>query len=230
MWGLKVPVLVDALDARQAPIRYLIAVEAAFRAALGADEGFAGLITKNPSHPLWQTLKGPRMDYELGELAEWVDIPKHLPKRKPEEIGLGRNVALFDWLRKVAYRKIRHFKQDVRNYVLWQAHLHGQGLERNGDFRTPLDSREVWHVAKSVSRWTWGKFDLTESDARFSERQANRGRNGGKVGMEARWGNNENKRASAKLMAAQGYTQKRIAEELQISQQTISNWLKATPS
>ncbi|WP_420093398.1 replication initiation protein, partial [Comamonas testosteroni] len=70
-------------------------LEEAFRAKLEADSGYAGLMTKNPAHPLWRVLRGPRLAYELGELAEWVDLPKHLPKRKPEEIGLGRNVTVF---------------------------------------------------------------------------------------------------------------------------------------
>lgn len=200
VWGLSVPVLVDSPDLRQAPLRYLCAVEAAFRARLQADQGYSGLITKNPVHPLWKTLRGPQLGYELGELADWVDLPKHLPKRKPEEVGLGRNVTVFDWLRHYAYRKIRHYKHEVRNFVYWQSHLNGKALERNGDFLYPLDGREVWHIAKSVSKWVWQKFDLEASDARFSELQAHRGRKGGMKGMLSRWGNNEEKRASARLM------------------------------
>jgi len=104
VWGLSVPVLVDSPDLRQAPMRYLCAVESAFRARLQADQGYSGLITKNPVHPLWKTLRGPQLGYELGDLADWVDLPKHIPKRKPEEVGLGRNVTVFDWLRLYAYR------------------------------------------------------------------------------------------------------------------------------
>ena len=168
VWGLSAPVLVDSPDMRQGPLRYLCAVEAAFRERLQADPGYSGLITKNPAHPLWRTLRGPRLAYELGELAEWVDLPKHLPKRKPEQIGLGRNVTVFDWLRHYAYRHIRHYKGDIRNYVLWQAHLNNKALERNGELLIPLDGREVWHIAKSVAKWTWRQFDISASDARFS--------------------------------------------------------------
>ena len=105
VWGLSAPVLVDSPDMRQAPMRYLCAVESAFRAQLSADTGYSGLITKNPVHPLWRTLRGPRIAYELGELADWVDLPKHLPRRQPEQIGLGRNVTIFDLVRKYAYRQ-----------------------------------------------------------------------------------------------------------------------------
>jgi len=233
VWGLSAPVLVDSPDLKQGPLRYLCAVESAFRARLQADQGYSGLITKNPAHPLWKTLRGPRLGYELGELADWVDLPKHLPKRKPEEVGLGRNVTVLDWLRHYAYRQIRHYKGDVRNFVLWQSHLNNKALERNGDFPYPLDGREVWHIAKSVSKWVWHKFDLEASDARFSALQAYRGKQNtpetqaakGRASGKARLVASENKRASARLMRDRGMTQAAIAAELGVTDRTVRGWL-----
>ena len=221
VWGLSVPVLVDSPDMRQRPLRYLCALESAFRARLDADSGYSGLMTKNPQHPLWRTLRGPRSMYELGELAEWVDLPKHVPKRNPEEIGLGRNVTVFEWLRQYAYRSIRKYKVDVRNYVLWQSHLNNRALERNGDLLAPMDGREVWHIAKSVSRWTWQKFDLAASDAKFSARQATRGQASGRARLAA----SENKRASARIMRAEGMTQVAIAAALGVTERSVRSWL-----
>jgi hypothetical protein len=228
VWGLVAPVLVDSPDMRQAPMRYLCAVEAAFRAKLEADPGYSGLITKNPAHPLWRVLRGPRIGYELGELAEWVDLPKHLPRRKPEQIGLGRNVTLFDWLRQYAYRNVRFYKTDVRNFVLWQSHLNSKALERNGDFQQPLDGREVWHIAKSVSKWTWRRFDIAASDARFRELQAHRGRNGGVASGLSRAAASEDKRASARLMRAQGMSLRAIAAELGVSHEIVRKWCEVS--
>lgn len=229
VWGLTAPVLVDSPDMRQAPLRYLCAVEAAFRAALQADSGYSGLITKNPAHPLWRTLMGPQLAYELGELAEYVDLPKHLPRRKPEEVGLGRNVTVFDWLRQYAYRQIRHYKGEVRNFVLWQSHLNNKALERNGDLLTPMDGREVWHIAKSVSKWTWRQFDIEASDARFSALQAHRGAKGGVASGLSRAAANEDKRASARLMKQAGYSVRAIAEALGVSIGSVSVWCSAKP-
>jgi len=227
VWGLSAPVLVEADDARRAPLRYLCAVEAAFRAALDADAGYSGLITKNPVHPLWRTLRGPRVSYELGELADWVELPKHVPKRAPEQVGLGRNVTLFDFMRHWAYRNVRRYKQEVRNFVIWQADCNTKALQRNGDFMNPLDGREVWQVAKSVAKWTWSRFDIEASDQRFSELQAHRS----KLGHEARWGDNESKRASARLMAAQGMSMRAIGRELAVDHKTVSHWLNdSTPN
>ncbi len=223
VWGLSAPVLVDSPDMRQAPMRYLAAVESLMREKLQADPGFSGLITKNPIHPLWHTLRGPRLGYELAELAKYLpDLEKHTPKRrKPEEVGLGRNVTLFDWLRQYAYRHIRHYKGDVRNFVLWQSHLNVKALERNSEFPHPLDPRECWHIAKSVSKWTWNRFDLVASDARFSGLQAHRGRASG----EARLAKNEDKRSSARLMRSTGMSTRTIAAELGVDQSTVVRWL-----
>lgn len=225
-FGLDAPVLVDSPDMRQAPMRYLCAVESAYMTALQADRGFSGLITKNPLHPLWQTLRGPSGFYSLEQLAAAVDLPKHMPRRrKPEEVGLGRNVTIFDWLRQYAYRQIRRYRGDVRNFVLWQSHLNNKALERNGEFRDPLIGAEIWHIVKSVAKWTWRRFDVEASDARFSALQSRRGQAGGKASGLARAAASEDKRASARLMAAQGRSSRDIASVLGVNQSTIVRWL-----
>lgn len=223
VWGLAAPVLVGIEDARRGPLRYLCAVESAFRGQLQADCGFSGLITKNPAHPIWRTLRGPRLAYDLGELAEWVALDKHKPKSwaKPDEIGLGRNCTVFEWLRQHAYRNIRHYKGDVRNFVHWQSHLNNKALERNAEFRTPMDGREVWHIAKSVSKWVWQRFDIADSDARFRKLQALQRSKGGRV----RSASYEQLRAQARIMWVRGMKQAAIALELGVSDRSVRNWV-----
>ena len=229
VWGLSAPVLVESASARHAPIRYLLAVESAFRARLQADSGYSGLITKNPAHPLWRTLRGPSEFYDLAYLSEFVDLPKFRPKQgtKLDEIGLGRNCILFDFLRKWAYKAVRDHR-DQRNYVLWQAQAYDRALNRNADFKDQLDPKEVWHIAQSVTKWVWKTDPLAE--AAFLARQAIKGRKGGlaggKKGMLTRWGNNEDKRSSARLMAAAGTSTRSIAAELEIDQSTVVRWLQ----
>lgn len=160
VWGLSAPVLVDGLGARDAPMRYLCAVESLMREKLQADPGFSGLITKNPAHPLWRTLRGPRLAYELGELAEYLPgLEQHRPRKRPEAVGLGRNVTLFDRLRHWAYREIRQYwGGGLAGWNAWLAHVNARALAYNGDFAQPLDGREVWHVARSVAKWVWRRF------------------------------------------------------------------------
>ena len=173
-YGLRAPVLTASMEARQAPLRYLNAVESAFRARLGGDDGFSGLITKNPAHPLWWTLKGPELAYDLGDLAEWVNLDKFKARQgvKVAEVGLGRNVTVFDFVRMWAYKKVREYKGLRGGFVHWQKAVYDRCMARNADFGQPMDSREAYQIAKSVSTWTWSRFDLEASDARFSKLQA----------------------------------------------------------
>ena len=220
-YGLSAPVLVEGMEARQAPMRYLCAIESLMRARLGADAGFGGLITKNPLHPLWRTLRGPVMGYELAELAEWLPgLEKHMPRRgRVEDVGLGRNVTLFDDTRKWAYRAVRdYWGQGLDGWNRWLAATNGYALGRNGDFPVPLDPREVWHIAKSVAKWTYRNF----SAAGRSEWAARKGAAGGRAKGRAY----EDKAASARLMRAAGHSYSQIADQLGASRRAVINWCK----
>ena len=156
-WALDAPVLVgDA--ARVHPMRYLCAVESCMREKLHADQAYGGLITKNPVNAHWRCYWGPPVAYSLGELAEYLPgVEKHVPRRRPELVGLGRNVDCFDHLRHYAYREIRLWWSPPRErgvYVAWLTHLYHRGLSFTSDEHpVPLDHREVHCVAKSVARW-----------------------------------------------------------------------------
>ena len=95
---------------RQAALRYLAAVEAAYRAKLNADDGFSGLITKNPVHPHWELLSGvPEAirGYDLPFLADFVDLDKFKPyvgRSNVEAVGLGRNCTVFNIVSRWAYQ------------------------------------------------------------------------------------------------------------------------------
>lgn len=225
-WGVSAPVLVDGLGARDAPIRYLCAIEAMMRDRLQADEGFAGLITKNPAHPLWQTLRGPRISYSLQELAEVLPgIEKYRPKKRAERIGLGRNVTLFDTLRKDAYRAIRQYwGGGLQGWNAWLSHCNGRGLTMNADLfgANYLQGKEVWHIARSVAKWTWRTF----TPEAFSDWQAKVGTKGGVASGKARAAASEDKRSSARLMRDNGMTLSEIAAELGVPLSTVGRWTK----
>ena len=63
--------------------------------------------------------------------------------------------------------------------------MYDRCMARNSDFTRPMDSREIYQIAKSVAKWTWQRFDIEASDRRFSQLQAHRG----KKAMEKRWEN-----------------------------------------
>lgn len=171
-YGLKAPVC-RSFAGRSGPLHYLAAVESAYKDELGADLGYAGLLAKNPFHPHWRTTWHPRL-YELGELAEYVDLGKR--RARPLEIaGLGRNCTLFEGLRDWAYRAVLEHKRNRGSEDRWSEVVRDQAEQLNV-FATPLTSSEVKCIAKSVARWTWREFSLD----RFSEIQRARGKLGGR--------------------------------------------------
>jgi hypothetical protein len=203
-------------------VRYLAAIENAYRVALGADPAYGGLLTKNPLSPHWRTCWGKYGVYGLHELADYVDLDRHKPKRgvNVEDSGLGRNVALFDHVRHYAYRNLRHFIGTSSAFAYWQRVVHGEAMSRNGDFPVPLPTAEVWHVAKSIANWTWTKFDVQASDQRWRERQSKRGSRKGKSKRDQLM-------PVVLEMRAEGMSQRAIADSVGVGQKTISRWLSS---
>lgn len=228
-YELAVPIVMSEAG-RAAPVRYANHVEYAYRRALGADAAYSGLICKNPLNGRWWTHTHRVEPYDLGEMADWVDLPTKLMPRQAEETNLGRNLRLFDSLRHWAYRNIRKYERRAE----WALACHAKAGELN-TFDTPLGVSEVLHIARSVEKWAWVKFDLAASDKRFSEKQAARGRRNsvdaqaekGKASGKARAAASEDKRASARVMRASGMTQSAIAAELGVHVNTVANWLKS---
>ena len=113
----------------------------------------------------------------------------------------------------------------------WLEALNYRALERNAEFRIPLHASELKHIVRSVHKYTWSKF----TPERYSAWQAKQGAKGGskatnqveagKASGEARLRASADNRATARLMRARGMTQQAIANELGVSQRTVSNWL-----
>ena len=154
--------------------------------------------------------------YSLGEMSEYVDLTDYNDQRRlMPETGLGRNVNLFNRLRRWAYRAIR---QGWPDYDQW----HRACLDRAiGYNRTsnPLPVSEVKSTALSVAKWTHQRFNPAE----FSELQAHRG---SMKGQKIRSINLD----QAVVYHEGGMPQRMIAKELGVSQKTISNWLRLSKS
>jgi hypothetical protein len=222
-FGLDAPVLLGQHD-RQKPMRYLAAVESAMREKLQSDPGYSGLVTKNPAHPHWRTFWNRDGGlYELGDLLEWLDLPKFINKKdRPERVGIGRNVDTFDHIRFLAYRSVAGWKATGGRgaFVYYLNHLHDLAIQyTHNEHPQPLDRKECHHISKSVARWTWNKFDIEASNQKFSALQSWRGRQGGRPPME-------DKQFSARLMRAQGVSYSLIAREVGASRRAVIGWCK----
>ena len=143
-------------------IRYADAVTHAYTESLGADAGYSGLLTKNPLHPFWLVETYNRV-YTLDELARHVELPTiGQAKQVHETDDIGRNCAIFNTARKVAYKiakeheSVESLKKDVWHIC----------TEINDDLFIDdlLPDREVEGIAESIAKWTFPRrFDFGKS-------------------------------------------------------------------
>lgn len=160
-------------QAKLKPLRYAAAVEAGMARKLSSDQGYAGLITKNPLHEHWSPYWSGAELYELDYLADFVKLEAPKEGKKAAGYGLGRNVNLFEDLRTYAYRSVLKFKQ-AGSYESWELNLLrvAEGLNSHCNATNPLQYNEIKATARSVSKWTWKNF---HSDI-FSAIQSKRGK------------------------------------------------------
>lgn len=215
-YGLAVPV-VSSDAARAAPLKLAAAIQRAYTETLGADCGYSGLICKNPLHPSWEVLwyyRGEGDLYSLADLSDYVDLAQFNGKRRRvSDVGLGRNVTLFDKLRQWAYGAVRDYWKPG-GYTDWQAAVLSKAGRYN-TFREPLGTNEVRGIAKSVCNWVWKHF----TPAEFRAAQGRRGR---------RKGEKERKELLPLVvdMRAQGHSLRAIGRELGVDHKTVAAWLK----
>lgn len=210
---------------RSAPIRYLAAVENAYRRALKADQSYGGFICKNPLSSVWRTQVQRVEPYTLFELAEYVDISKKLTKKEICETPVGRNVTLFDRLRAWSYKNVRNYDSAAEFKFACSMQV-----TVFNDFATVLNENECKNIAKSVANWTWNNFDVAASDARYSKLQAYRSSLGAVAGqlasLSARAAKADARAVEVKALKATGLTQVAIAKALKLSPARVSGLLK----
>jgi hypothetical protein len=171
-YKLEIPLCTSEFASVKA-IKYAQAVYYAYALKLGADLSYSQLITKNPLHPRWRTTFWTERAYSLDYLADFVDLPKKLPK-KLEVVGLGRNVTMFEKGRYWAYKAIRDYMHHNSSHE-WERAVRAQIEAINSGFEQPLPHSEVKATAKSIAKWVWQRFSYGD----FSEIQAKRGAKGG---------------------------------------------------
>lgn len=180
IYALEIPIC-RTDNARLKPLEYFAKIQQAYTDKLNADRAFAGLLTKNPNSNAWNVTQWARYPYSLDYLAEFVELPKRLTKRTV--IGEGRNVYLFDTIRRFAYKEVLFYKLHKAKQPDFYAVLLAK-LERMNVFPNSegLGFNELKSIAKSVSKWVWRNFSIED----FVNIQSNRG----KSSSNKRWGLN----------------------------------------
>ncbi len=191
-WVLTYPVPRTDM-ARLRPLKLLHAATEGLRRSCDGDMGYAGLLMKNPEHPAWASEIVEHDTYDLDDLRAALEEAGDMPPaswrrtKRAQTVGLGRNCALFDKARTLAYRYVRRLpdrseasSEELRLYVRRTCHELNVSL-----FPDPLPAREVEDIAKSIHKWTVTRFDgwrngAITCEATFIAIQSARGHKGGR--------------------------------------------------
>ena len=166
-------------QARAKPLQLAARISEFYRASLGADPGYVGVLSSNPIHDDYET-SFPRTDpYTLVDLASAIPKGWRLP-RLPTTAE-GRNSSLFAALCKLALRC------SDEGLLTWAFTL-------NNKYDAPMSGAEVRSTWLSVCRYR-ARWRAHGHKQEWIWKQAARGKRGGKAsGVARRAGSNEETR------------------------------------
>lgn len=234
-----IPPVCTTENARDKPIQYMKAVYTAFALRLKADTDYnSGPVAKTPGHPWWSTSELHNHVYELGELADYVELEVSPWKTGPqlEELPHSRHCILFEQLRYFAYSIVNQERERGTLATFTRrleafAHNHNKFV-RNG-FTQDLMLSSVRATVRSVARWTWTRYEGSARCCRgameldkslpLNERQSLAARRTHELRHKA----TESKiRAACRGLQERGekLTQASIASFAGLSRQTVANY------
>lgn len=159
-----IPAVLTSDDARPGPISYMKAIYEAYATRLRADQAYSGgPVAKTPGHPWWDTSEFHSHVYDLGELADYVELATKPWRGKPklEEVQHSRHCILFEQMRFYAYSIVNREKETgsydgFLDLLEAFAHNHNNFLQLG--FSRNLLLSSLRSTVKSIARWTWNKY------------------------------------------------------------------------
>jgi hypothetical protein len=233
-----IPPVCTTEKARSKPIEYMRAIYEAMAARLQADTQFhSGPVAKTPGHPWWLTWELHSHVYELGELADYVDLATNPPWRRGpnlEAAAHSRHCILFEELRFYAYSIVNQ-ERGKGTFETFTRLLDAYAYNRNSfakhGFSEDLPLSSLKATVKSVARWTWERYSgcgrchrgvmQLDKNLPLAERQ----RLAARRSTELRQRATESKiRAACRQLQLQGtaLTQVAIARLAGVSRQTVA--------
>ena len=151
-------------NARSKPIAYMKAVYEAMAVRLKADLAYSGPVAKTPGHPWWNTLEIHNSVYDLGDLADYVDLAvKPLWSTGPnlDAVAHSRHCTLFEDVRFYAYSIVNR-EREQGSFQTFIRLLYAYAYNRNNfkklGFDMNLSVAQIKATVKSISRWTWDRY------------------------------------------------------------------------
>ena len=234
VWALTAPVPRTEY-ARRKPLAFLDADTEGIRRLVDGDPAYSGLLMKNPTHQAWNTMEVAADPYSLDQLRDELTGLGFMPptdwrkRTRSEPTGVGRNVDLFEIVRKESYRAVRRFFGDSEGLA---QEIELIALQANVDtFPDPLPAAEVRAMSRSIHKWITTRSKMWRDgaaayEAELSRRQAMRGRKGSAVSAAVRTTKAADKAVQAQELRVQGLTHKQIADVMGVSTKTVQRYLK----
>jgi len=148
-YELKIPVARDNIK----PSAFLGDVKRALTLCMDSDKAYSGHLVKNPFHNDWQTHSPRSEPYGLNELMDHLQDYRTSPwNYQVAQDVEGRNFAIFDTVRKIAYRESTLLRSISESNAIESVYTHCYTMNQN--FGTPLPDKEIQVIARSVARWT----------------------------------------------------------------------------
>ena len=146
---------------------YYEKIRNAMTSKLVADPFFTHFITKTPENQKHITTPIHNNLFELDDLATeyGTQYTKHTPECSHLQAAAheaakkteGRNCAIFDTVRLIAYRTINTYRKND-DYAGFYSFIENTADRENDNFQAPLSSKEVAQIVKSITKWTWKNY------------------------------------------------------------------------
>lgn len=159
-----IPSVCTTENGRDKPILFMKAVYTAFASALDADPDYnSGPVAKTPGHPWWSTVELHNHVYDLGELADYVELNVTPWKTGPnlEDLPHSRHCILFEQLRYYAYSVVNRERErgSLASFTrMLEAFAHNHNRFVRAGFTQNLMLSSVRATVRSVARWTWMRY------------------------------------------------------------------------
>lgn len=159
-----IPPVCTTENARDKPIQYMKAIYTAFALRINADTDYnSGPVAKTPGHPWWSTSELHSHVYELGELADYVELQVSPWKTGPklEDLPHSRHCILFEQLRYYAYSIVNRERErgTLASFTqLLEAFAHNHNKFARNGFSQDLMLSSIRATVRSVARWTWTRY------------------------------------------------------------------------
>lgn len=158
------------------PMVLLAAIQQRMGEMLGADPDFRMQgVAKNPLHRSYRSLSVVGESYGLWELADYLDLTKTKVERKiplSDQFSIGRNIGIFDTVRKWSYRKYRSLGHPGYDEFFPYVLKYAEDLNSQECKHDLLPFGEIKSISKSIAKFCVSKLNESGFSKLQSERNA----------------------------------------------------------